>query len=207
MKIKDLYEGSVNEMAEEGIGHHDMDIDPRKLKPSQKEFSKQGDEMLRIFQNMHHDAGNNDEMDAFIKSHDWELRNFTPDMFPSEEEFFDYDDPFGRVIDIDYNHRVDLSQPIIVGPQHSDGKYSVIDGNHRAAIAQELGKTIKGYFPVKKKDGIPTKINTNETTSAGGIATVIGGLGNGNPAASIYPAVRSKKKHRNISTLRRRAMP
>jgi GNAT superfamily N-acetyltransferase len=111
-----------------------------------------GDEMLRIFQNMHHDAGNNDEMDAFIKSHDWELHNFTPDMFPSEEEFFDYDDPFGRVIDIDYHHRVDLSQPIIVGPQHSDGKYSVIDGNHRAASAQELGKTIKGYFPVKKKE-------------------------------------------------------
>lgn len=107
-----------------------------------------GAEMLSIFQKMHHDAGNNDEMDAFIQSHDWELRDFTPDMFPSEEEFFDYDDPFGRVIDIDYYHRVDLSQPIIVGPQHSDGKYSVIDGNHRAARAQQLGKTISGYFPV-----------------------------------------------------------
>jgi GNAT superfamily N-acetyltransferase len=41
-----------------------------------------------------------------------------------------------------------------VGPQHSDGKYSVIDGNHRAASAQELGKTIKGYFPVKKKESV-----------------------------------------------------
>ena len=106
-----------------------------------------GEEMLSIFQNMHHDAGANDEMDAFIKSHDWKLTDFTPDMFPSEEEFFDYDDPFGRVIDIDYHHRVDMSQPIIVGPQYKDGKYSVIDGNHRAAKATELGKTIKGYFP------------------------------------------------------------
>jgi hypothetical protein len=108
-----------------------------------------GVEMLKIFRNMHHDTARNKEMDAFIKAHEWELRDFTPDMFPSEEEFFDYDDPFDRIIDIDYNHRVDLSQPIIVGPQYSDGKYSVIDGNHRAARAQQLGKTIKGYFPVK----------------------------------------------------------
>jgi hypothetical protein len=110
-----------------------------------------GAEMLKIFRNMHHDTAKNKEMDAFIKSHEWVLHDFTPDMFPSEEEFFDYDDPFNRVIDIDYNHRVDLSSPIIVGPQYSDGKYSVIDGNHRAAAAQRMGKTIKGYFPVATK--------------------------------------------------------
>jgi hypothetical protein len=109
-----------------------------------------GKEMLKVFRNMHHDTAMNKDMDNFILAHDWELRDFTPDMFPSEEEFFDYDDPFDRVIDIDYSHRVDLSAPIIVGPQFSDGKYSVIDGNHRAAAAQRMGKTIKGYFPVKK---------------------------------------------------------
>lgn len=109
-----------------------------------------GKEMLKIFRGMHHDAGMNKDMDRFILSNDWELRDFTPDMFPSEEEFFDYDDPFDRIIDIDYSHRVNLSAPIIVGPQFSDGKYSVIDGNHRAAAAQRMGKTIKGYFPVKK---------------------------------------------------------
>lgn len=119
------------------------------MSAADKAFNEEtGDEMLSIFQQMHHDAGNNAEMDQFIKSHNWELRDFTPDMFPSEEEFFDYDDPFNRVIDIDYYHRVDLSQPIIVGPQYNDGKYSVIDGNHRAAAAQAAGKTIKGYFPV-----------------------------------------------------------
>jgi hypothetical protein len=109
-----------------------------------------GKEMLKIFRGMHHDAGMNKDMDRFILSNDWELRDFTPDMFPSEEEFFDYDDPFDRIIDIDYSHRVNLSAPIIVGPQFSDGKYSVIDGNHRAAAAQRMGKTIKAYFPVKK---------------------------------------------------------
>jgi hypothetical protein len=109
-----------------------------------------GKEMLKIFRDMHHDAGMNKDMDRFILAHDWQLGNFTPDMFPSEEEFFDYDDPFDRIVDIDYGHRVDLSAPIIVGPQFSDGKYSVIDGNHRAAAAQRMGKTIKAYFPVEK---------------------------------------------------------
>lgn len=47
----------IDEMAEEGIGHHDMDIDPHKLKPSQKEFSKQGVEksigkMIKFGDNM-----------------------------------------------------------------------------------------------------------------------------------------------------------
>ena len=132
-----------------------------------------GAEMLSIFQKMHHDAGNNDEMDAFIQSHDWKLRDFTPDMFPSEEEFFDYDDPFGRIIDIDYYHRVDLSKPIIVGPQYSDGKYSVIDGNHRAAQAQASNKTIKGYFPVKKATEAFTDTAFNE---AAGVGRVVKGV-------------------------------
>lgn len=109
-----------------------------------------GKEMLKIFRGMHHDAGMNKDMDRYIRSRDWKLGDFTPDMFPSEEEFFDYDDPFDRIIDIDYSHRVNLAAPIIVGPQFSDGKYSVIDGNHRAATAQRMGKTIQAYFPVAK---------------------------------------------------------
>lgn len=111
-----------------------------------------GEEMLQVFRTMHHDAELNPEMDQYILSHDWELRNFAPDQFPDEEDFFDYDDPFDRVIDIDPSHRVNIADPIIVGPQYSDGKYSVIDGNHRAAAAQRAGKTIKGYFPVEKID-------------------------------------------------------
>lgn len=109
-----------------------------------------GEDMLQIFRNMHHEHSMNKEMDQYILSHNWQIDDFTPDMFPSEDDFFDYDDPFNRVIDIDYNHRVSLSQPIIVGPQYRDGKYSVIDGNHRAAAAQKQGKIIKGYFPTSK---------------------------------------------------------
>ena len=125
-------------------------INPNYNKHKVNEAVESGKEMLKIFRGMHHDAGMNKDMDRYIQSHDWKLSNFTPDMFPSEEEFFDYDDPFDRVIDIDYSHRVNLSAPIIVGPQFSDGKYSVIDGNHRAATAQKMGKTIQAYFPVQK---------------------------------------------------------
>lgn len=116
-----------------------------------------GTKMLQIFNNMHHENQNSD-MSSFIKSHDWKPGSFTPDMFPSEEEFFDYDDPFDRVIDINYSHNVDLSSPIIVGPQYSDGKYSVIDGNHRAGRAQQLGKTINAFFPVKKNELTKNKL-------------------------------------------------
>ncbi len=125
-------------------------INPNYSKRKVNEAVESGKEMLKIFRGMHHDAGMNKDMDRYIQSHDWKLRDFTPDMFPSEEEFFDYDDPFDRVIDIDYSHRVNLSAPIIVGPRFSDGKYSVIDGNHRAATAQKMGKTIQAYFPVEK---------------------------------------------------------
>lgn len=125
-------------------------INPNYSKRKFNEAVESGKEMLKIFRDMHHDAGMNKDMDRYIRSHDWQLGNFTPDMFPSEEEFFDYDDPFDRVIDIDYSHRVNLAAPIIAGPQYSDGKYSVIDGNHRAATAQKMGKTIQAYFPVAK---------------------------------------------------------
>jgi hypothetical protein len=131
-------------------------INPNYSKRKVNEAVESGKEMLKIFRGMHHDAGMNKDMDRYIRSNDWQLGDFTPDMFPSEEEFFDYDDPFDRTIDIDYSHRVNLSAPIIVGPQYSDGKYSVIDGNHRAAAAQKMGKTIQAYFPVAKTNE-PTK--------------------------------------------------
>jgi hypothetical protein len=125
-----------------------------------------GKEMLKIFRGMHHDVSMNKDMDRYILSRNWQLRNFTPIMFPSEEEFFDYDDPFDRIIDIDYGRRVDLSQPIIVGPQFNDGKYSVVDGNHRAAAAQRMDKTIKGYFPVAKtNENFENRKNESTTSS------------------------------------------
>lgn len=146
--ISDLINGEV-------VGINPKHPDGKNAKAhADKAFNEEtGEEMFDYFQKIHsHEPDNNSDMKKFVLSHEWELRDFTPDMFPSEEEFYDYEDPFNRVIDVDPDHYTDLSQPIIVGPKHSDGKYSVIDGNHRAARAKALGKTIKGYFPIKKVD-------------------------------------------------------
>ena len=162
-----------------------------------------GKEMLKIFRGMHHDAGMNKDMDRYIQSHDWKLGNFTPDMFPSEEEFFDYDDPFDRVIDIDYSHRVNLSAPIIVGPQFSDGKYSVIDGNHRAATAQKMGKTIQAYFPVEKtteaRTFAPQQTPMQDLVNSYLFFTSFGQMGTSDGAKSSESAEKIKEVIRALS--------
>ncbi len=108
-----------------------------------------GKRMLKMFQGMHHEAEGNKEMDQFILDHDWQAGYLSPDMIPDYEELFDYDDPFGRIIDVDLEHHVNTDEPVIVGPQYSDGKYSIIDGNHRVFIAAERGKGVPAFFPVK----------------------------------------------------------
>ena len=162
-----------------------------------------GKEMLKIFRGMHHDAGMNKDMDRFILAHDWQLGNFTPDMFPSEEEFFDYDDPFDRIVDIDYSYRVNLSAPIIVGPQFSDGKYSVIDGNHRAAAAQRMGKTIKAYFPVKKTNEArtfaPQQTPMQDLVNSYLFFTSFGQMGASDSAKSPSSAEKIKEVTRTLS--------
>ena len=162
-----------------------------------------GKEMLKIFRGMHHDAGMNKDMDRYIQSHDWKLGNFTPDMFPSEEEFFDYDDPFDRIIDIDYSHRVNLSAPIIVGPKFSDGKYSVIDGNHRAAAAQKMGKTIQAYFPVEKtteaRTFAPQQTPMQDLVNSYLFFTSFGQMGTSDGAKSSESAEKIKEVIRALS--------
>jgi len=162
-----------------------------------------GKEMLKIFRGMHHDAGMNKDMDRYIQSHDWKLGNFTPDMFPSEEEFFDYDDPFDRIIDIDYSHRVNLGAPIIVGPQFSDGKYSVIDGNHRAATAQRMGKTIQAYFPVEKtteaRTFAPQQTPMQDLVNSYLFFTSFGQMGTSDGAKSSESAEKIKEVIRELS--------
>ena len=177
--------------------------DEREAVANEKLDEETGKEMLKIFRGMHHDAGMNKDMDRYIQSHDWKLGNFTPDMFPSEEEFFDYDDPFDRVIDIDYSHRVNLSAPIIVGPQFSDGKYSVIDGNHRAATAQKMGKTIQAYFPVEKtteaRTFAPQQTPMQDLVNSYLFFTSFGQMGTSDGAKSSESAEKIKEVIRALS--------
>lgn len=117
-----------------------------------------GEQMLHIFQTQHHEAGMNPAMDEWVKSHDWVLKNIKPSDIPGYEELFDYDDPFDRVIDIDedqvrrYVYQLKNGQrlePVILGPRFADGKFSIVDGNHRALAYHELDQPIPAYIPVK----------------------------------------------------------
>lgn len=113
-----------------------------------------GKDMLKIFRKMHWDKkGRNPEMDQYILSNNWGIRMIQPSEIPGEEELFDIDDPFDRIIEIDPDavraHARDIkagsTAPIIMGPGNS-----IIDGNHRAQAAKALNKPIQAYVPMGK---------------------------------------------------------
>jgi hypothetical protein len=119
------------------------------------ESAVSGQDMAEIFRNMHWDTeGDNPEMQEFILGHDWTIKTLPPDQLPSEEELWDQDDAFDRIIEIDPGQvrayaaaikRGAQLDPIIMGP----GK-TVIDGNHRAQAAKVTGTAIRAYVPVEK---------------------------------------------------------
>lgn len=123
--------------------------------------SVSGEEMLKMFHNMHHDAGMNPDMDEWVRGQEWGIDTIKPNEIVDFEELFDYDDPFDRIIDIDEPHvksymaAIEAGRkldPVILGPKHSDGKYSIVDGNHRALAYAALGKDIPVYMPMGQMD-------------------------------------------------------
>ena len=123
--------------------------------------SVSGEEMLKMFHNMHHDAGINPDMDEWVKSQEWGIDTVDPKDIVDFEELFDYDDPFDRIIDVDEGHVKTYMNaiksgrkldPVILGPKHSDGKYSIVDGNHRALAYAALNMPIPAYMPMGQVD-------------------------------------------------------
>lgn len=123
--------------------------------------SVSGEEMLKMFHNMHHDAGMNPNMDEWVKSQEWGIDTVDPKDIVDFEELFDYDDPFDRIIDVDEGHVKTYMNaiksgrkldPVILGPKHSDGKYSIVDGNHRALAYAALNMPIPAYMPMGQVD-------------------------------------------------------
>lgn len=113
-----------------------------------------GPDMLRLFQQQHHEDHMNPAMDEFILSHDWGVQMIPPDLIPSYDHEVYYNDPFRRIIDFDEDrirwwrnrmrHNMTIP-PIILGPDHS-----IIDGNHRAQAAKSMNEPIQAYVPMKK---------------------------------------------------------
>lgn len=85
----------------------------------------------------------NPDTEKYIKSHKWKLTTVNPMELDTDA----FDDPYGRVIDIDTSHPVNFKDPIIV-----DSNGVIIDGFHRAYQAQRAGlKTIPAYVPVQEQ--------------------------------------------------------
>ena len=170
--------------------------------------SVSGEEMLKMFHQMHHDAGMNPEMDDWVKSQEWGIDTIKPEEIVDFEELFDYDDPFNRVIDIDEPHVKSYMvaiqngkklDPVILGPKHSDGKYSIVDGNHRALAYAALGKDIPVYMPMGKvdenfKDGkVKGKSRPGRVKAAG--ASCSGSVTHLRKMAKKYSGERGKMYH------------
>jgi hypothetical protein len=113
-----------------------------------------GDDMLKVFHQTHHAAGENPEMEQFIRDHAWGIKMIPHSQLPDIDDEVYFDDPFDRVMDIDTDHVRDVikhasrggkTDPIIMGPGNS-----IIDGNHRAQAAKRMGIDIQAYVPMEK---------------------------------------------------------
>jgi hypothetical protein len=155
--ISDLINGEVTGI---NVKHPDGE---RATAAADRAFNESvsGEEMLKMFHDMHHDAGMNPDMDEWVKSREWGIDTVDPKDIVDFEELFDYDDPFDRIIDVDEQHVKSYMaaiqagrklDPVILGPKHSDGKYSIVDGNHRALAYAALDMPIPAYMPMGKVD-------------------------------------------------------
>ena len=115
--------------------------------------SVSGDRIWNTIHQTHHEPINNPNMERFVKSHRWGIEMIQPQDLTPEEELFDRDDPFNRIVDIDPS-RVRwyvkhwqtgrAPDPIVMGHEGS-----VIDGNHRAQAAIQLKRPIQAYVPME----------------------------------------------------------
>jgi hypothetical protein len=110
-------------------------------------FSNQ--QVLKYVKQHHRDGF---RMDHLIMNYgEWELDTvLVADLHIDSNE----PDPEGRILDINYDYAKDITKKdIINNPIVVDLKGWIIDGNHRAYKAKELGmKTIPAYKPIEDPD-------------------------------------------------------
>ena len=147
---------SIKGLKRLGINWPELDTIISGLQHGKKQIGESvtGADMLKIFNQTHHQAGENPEMEQYIQDHDWGIKMITPAQLPDIDDEVYFDDPFNRVMDIDTDHVRDVMRnmsrggkidPIILGPNGS-----IIDGNHRAQAAKKMGVNIQAYVPMNK---------------------------------------------------------
>ena len=102
-------------------------------------------DVLKYINKIHHDYSLDEPI---LKHKAWQLKN-VPINDLKDPEFYDQDDPYRRVIDLDWDHIDNISghdiktRPIVV-----DDSGWILDGNHRFTAARARGMThIPAYVP------------------------------------------------------------
>ena len=113
--------------------------------------SYQGDDVLKYVKQQHHDWS--DHLDYAVTDHsDWDIDRVPMSMVKVKDyEDDETSDPYGRIQDFDDDTIDRISkEEIAARPIVIDHNGVIIDGNHRAFKAKQLGmKEIPAYYPVK----------------------------------------------------------
>jgi hypothetical protein len=114
-----------------------------------------GHHVLEHMNSTHHESGLNKPLQEHILGRKWRLQKIEPHHIPDMEHDVYFDDPFGRVIDFDddqirhYKHKLALGHSI---PPIIKSGDAILDGNHRAQAAKELGMPIHAYVPADEPE-------------------------------------------------------
>lgn len=140
--LKKLKYALAGVLPTEEVNEESLDLDiPNKL------FTAQ--EVLKYIKDIHHDYS----LDKPVLAHKtWMLTNAELTQLKTPE-FYDQDDPYRRVIDLDWDHIDNIRlADIVKKPVVADAEGWVLDGNHRvtAARAKNL-KQIPAFVPYTNK--------------------------------------------------------
>ena len=113
--------------------------------------SYQGDDVLKYVKQQHHDWSSS--LDHAVTDHsDWDIDRVPMSMVKVKDYEDEGLDPYGRIQDFDDDTIDRISkEEIAARPIVIDHNGVIIDGNHRAFKAKQLGmKEIPAYYPVKE---------------------------------------------------------
>ena len=113
--------------------------------------SYQGADVLKYVKQQHHDWSSS--LDHAVTDHpDWDIDRVPMSMVKVKDYEDEGLDPYGRIQDFDDDTIDRISkEEIAARPIVIDHNGVIIDGNHRAFKAKQLGmKEIPAYYPVKE---------------------------------------------------------
>ena len=113
--------------------------------------SYQGDDVLKYVKQQHHDWSSS--LDHAVTDHaDWDIDRVPMSMVKVKDYEDEGLDPYGRIQDFDDDTIDRISkEEIAARPIVIDHNGVIIDGNHRAFKAKQLGmKEIPAHYPVKE---------------------------------------------------------